>query len=89
MNKGRAVPALINPLKVDNEGRWVVLREGHYLSAKEGNNMVRDDLARFILEVGIIDTEVRVEPIDFPSNKFMRNETLRNRSILITRDDGR
>jgi len=89
MNKGRAVPALINPLKVDDEGRWVVLREGHYLSAKEGNNMVRDDLARFILEVGIIDTEVRVEPIDFPSNKFTRNETLRNRSILIIRDGGR
>jgi len=88
MNKGRAVSALINPLKVDNESGWVVLREGHYLSAKEGDNMVRDDLARFILEVGIIDTEVRVEPIDFPSNKFARNETLRNRSILIIRDGG-
>jgi hypothetical protein len=38
--------------------------------------MVRDDLDGLIPEVGVIDTEVRVEPLDLIRYELVGNETL-------------
>ena len=38
--------------------------EGEDFGAKEGNDVVRDDGRRFILEIGVVDAEVGVEPVD-------------------------
>ena len=38
--------------------------------------MVRYDLSRFILKVGVVDAEVGVEPLDLIGDKFTRNKSL-------------
>lgn len=76
MNECRAIAALVDLLQVDNKFRGIMFGVRHYLGAEEGNNVVGNDLAGFILEVGVVNTEVGVEPIDFASNEFTRNETL-------------
>lgn len=53
----------------------------HYLGAEQGDDMVGDDFMGFVLEVGIIDTEVRIEPVDFSSDEFARDEALRDSEI--------
>ncbi len=53
-----------------------MLRVGQYLGAEEGDDMVRYHLTRFILEVSVVDTEVRVEPVDFANDEFARNKAL-------------
>ena len=43
--------------------------------------MVRDDLDRLILEVGAIDTEVRIEPLDLIHYELVGNETLEEEQV--------
>jgi hypothetical protein len=38
--------------------------------------MIRDDLNRLVTEVGVIDPEVGVEPLDLMRDKLPRDETL-------------
>jgi hypothetical protein len=78
MNKRCAVAFLVEPLQVNNERSGVMLRICHNLGSKQGNDMIRDDLARFILEVGVVNAEVGVKPVDFACDEFARNEALHN-----------
>lgn len=55
MDKCRAIPVLINFLEVNDELARIMLGVGEYFRAEEGNDVVRDDLTRFILEVGVVD----------------------------------
>jgi hypothetical protein len=43
---------------------------------KEGDNMIRDDLDGFILEVGIIDAEVSIKPLNFVRDELSGDKTL-------------
>ena len=47
-----------------------------YLRAKEGNDMIRDDLNGLVTEVCVIDSEVSIEPLDFVRNELPRDESL-------------
>jgi hypothetical protein len=47
------------------------------LSAKEGDDMVRDDLDRLIPEVGVIDAKVGIKPLNFVRDELARDESLR------------
>jgi hypothetical protein len=47
------------------------------LSAKEGNDMVRDDLDRLIPKVGVIDAKVGIKPLNFVRDELARYESLR------------
>jgi len=38
--------------------------------------MIRNDLGRFMLEVCIVDTKIRVEPVNFSGDEFARDEAL-------------
>ena len=49
---------------------------GQNLCSKQGNDMIRYDLPRFILEVGIVDTEVWVEPMHLVGDEFAWDKTL-------------
>lgn len=79
MNERRAVALIVEPLQVNNELSRIMLRICHNLGSKQGNDMVRDDLARFILEVGIVNAEVGVKPVDFACDELAGNEALHNK----------
>jgi len=38
--------------------------------------MIRNDLSRFILEVSVVDAEVRVEPFDLVADEFAWDKAL-------------
>lgn len=44
--------------------------------------MVRDHLTRFILEIGVVDAEVRIKPIDFVRDELSRDEPLRSCHLI-------
>jgi len=46
------------------------------LGSKECDNVVRDDFARFTLEIGIVDAELGVKPVYFVRNELAGNKTL-------------
>lgn len=76
MDKCRAIPVLINFLEVNDELARIMLGVGEYFRAEEGNDVVRDDLTRFILEVGVVDAQVRVEPVDLVGDQLARDKAL-------------
>lgn len=80
MNEGGTISALIDLLQIDYKGRGVMLCVGQYLGAEEGDDMVRYHTTRFVLEIGVVDTEVRVKPVDFASDEFTRNKPLSGRN---------
>ena len=86
MDKGRAIAVLVDALEIDDELAWIVLGVGHDLRREEGNNMVRNDLAGFALEVRVVDAKVCVEPIDLASDEFAGNKALD--TVLAVRIDG-
>ena len=45
--------------------------------------MIRYDLSRFILEVGIVDAKVGVKPSHFIGDEFAWDETLENNQLII------
>jgi len=47
--------------------------------AKKGKNMVYDDIPRFVGEVGIVDAQTGIKPIDFILHELPRHETLASR----------
>ena len=49
--------------------------------------MVRDDLHRLILKIGIIDAKVTVEPSDLASDELTRDEALDKNNVNIVDSD--
>jgi hypothetical protein len=66
----------VDLFEVDHEFGWIMLGICQYFGAKEGDDVVRDDLDRLVPEVGVIDTEVRVKPLDLIRYELVGNETL-------------
>ena len=67
--------------ELDDKFGWIKLSICQHFGAKEGDNMVRDDLDRLIPEVGAIDTEVRIEPLDLIRYELVGNETLEEEQV--------
>jgi hypothetical protein len=59
-----------------------VLRVCKDLGSKERNNVVRDDFARFALEIGIVDAELGVKPVHFVRNELAGNKSLVGKMIF-------
>lgn len=76
MDEGGGVAALVDVLEIDYELRGVVLGVREHLGAVKRDNVVGDDLDGLCREVLIVDTEVRVEPVDFICDKFAWDEAL-------------
>ena len=53
-----------------------------YFRSEEANDMIRDDLNRFVSEVGVIDSEVSVEPLDLVCDELPRDEPLVRRDLV-------
>ena len=49
---------------------------GQNFCSKQGYDMIRYDLPRFILEVGVVDAEVGVEPSHLVGDEFAWDKTL-------------
>lgn len=71
-----AISIGVDLFELDDKFGWIMLGICQYFGAKEGDNMVRDDLDGLIPEVGVIDTEVRVKPLDLIHYELVGNETL-------------
>jgi hypothetical protein len=71
-----AISIGVDLFEVDNEFGRVMLGIRKHFGAKEGNDMVRDDLDGLVAEVGVIDTEVGVKPLDLVRYELAGNETL-------------
>ena len=53
-----------------------MLGKCEYFGTKEAKDMICDDLNRLVTEVGVIDAEVGVEPLDLMRYKLPRDEPL-------------
>jgi hypothetical protein len=71
-----AIPVLVNPLKVNNEFAGIVFGVREDFGSEESNDVVRDDFARFVLEISVVDAEVGVEPVDFVGDELSWNKAL-------------
>ena len=80
VNKRGAISIGVDLFELDDKFGWIMFGIGQHFGAKEGDDMVRDDLDGLILEVGVVDTEVRVEPLDFIRHELVGNETLEERA---------
>ena len=86
MDKSRTSPVLVDLLEIDNELAGVVLRVSEDLGAEERDNVVGDDLDRLGLEVGVVDAEVSVEPVDLVGYEFTGDKALNKvvrRSVMV------
>lgn len=90
VNECRTVLVIIDLLKVDNELAGIVLSICEDFGAKEGDDMIDDDLARFVGEVCVVDAETGVEPVNLTANKFLRDEALdaMGKSLALRADQG-
>ena len=62
MNERGAIAFLVNLFQVNNEGGRIMFGVGQDFCSEQGYDMVRYDLPRLILEVGVVYAEVGVEP---------------------------
>lgn len=76
MNERCAAPILVDFLKVDYEFAWIMFRICHDLGTKQCDYMIRNDLDGLVLEIGIIDTKTRIEPVNLARDEFARDEAL-------------
>lgn len=76
VDERRAVALLVDLLKVNDQRAWIVLGICEDFGSEQRNDVVRNDLARFVLEVRVIDPEVRVEPVDLVRDELTRDESL-------------
>jgi hypothetical protein len=83
VNKRGAISLGVDLFEVDDEFGWIMLGICQYFGAKEGDNMVRDDLDRLVPEVGVIDTEVCVKPLNLVHYERVGNETLEAKDELL------
>ena len=49
---------------------------GQNFCSKQGYDMIRYDFPRFILEVGVVDAEVGVEPLNLVGDEFAWDKPL-------------
>ena len=73
---------LLDLLEVDLELLHIFLGVCDYFGAIESNDVVADLVGRFIGKVGVIDTELVVEPGDLERYEFGWNEALESDSCF-------
>lgn len=76
MDESGAISFGVNLFEIDDELGRVMLSIRKHFGAKEGDDMVRNDLDGLVAEVGVIDTEVAVKPLDLVHYELAGNETL-------------
>jgi hypothetical protein len=76
VNKSCSISILVDLLEVDDELIEVVLRECNNLGTKERDDVIRYHRGGFILKVGIINAELKVEPVNLVLDQLARNESL-------------
>ena len=81
MDERCALALFVYPLEVDNEAARIMLGEGEDLGAEEGHDVVGDDVVRFGLEVGVVDAEAVVEPVDLVGDEFAGDKALDDNEI--------
>lgn len=79
MDKRGAISIGIDLFEVDDEFGRIMLGECKDFGAEEGEDMVRDDLDGLVPEVRVVDTEVRVKPLDLIRYEVARNEPLEDK----------
>ena len=77
MDKCSAIPILIDLFQVNDKLRRIMFGISQNFCSKQGYDMVRYDLSRFILEVGVVDAGVGIEPSHFVSDEFAWDKTLK------------
>lgn len=68
MDEGGSIALLVNFLEVDDKTFRIVLGVRQNLRAEQGNDVIGDDTPGFVLEIGIVDAKVGVEPVDLACN---------------------
>jgi hypothetical protein len=68
VNKSSAISFLVNLLEVDDEFIEIMLRVRENLGTKECKDVIRYHRWRFVLKVCVIDSELRVKPVDLVSD---------------------
>lgn len=53
-----------------------MLGVGEHFGAEEGDDVVGDDGGGFVGEIGVVDAEVIVEPVDLVLDEFAGDEAL-------------
>lgn len=56
MDERRAIALLVDSFEVDDQLARIMFGVRENLGSKEGDDVVRDDLAVFILEIRVVDT---------------------------------
>lgn len=76
MDERGTISIRVDLFEIDDEFGRIMLGKCKDFGTEEGEDMVRDDLDGLVPEVRVIDTEVRVKPLDFIHYEFARNEPL-------------
>lgn len=76
MDKGGAISFLVDALKIDDKLGGVVFGEREHFGAKERDDVIGYHRGRFVLEIRVVDAELRVEPVDLVGDQLARDETL-------------
>jgi hypothetical protein len=74
MNESSAIAVFMDPFEIDGKLAGVMLGVRKDFGAEEGNDMVTDNVARLIAEIGVVDAEIGIEPVYFIGDKFLRDE---------------
>ena len=76
MDEGGAISIGVDLFEVDDQFARVMFGVRKHFGAKEGDDMIRDDLDGLVTKVCVIDTEVRVKPLNLVHYELAGNETL-------------
>jgi hypothetical protein len=76
MNECRAISFVVDPLQIYDKPIRIVFRVRENFGAEESENMIYNDMSRFICEVCIVDAKTGVKPIDFIGHELARHKSL-------------
>lgn len=82
MNEHSTTGVLVDLFELDEELGRVMLGVCEELRTKESNDMISDDVGRFVLEVCVVDSKRVIEPSNFIRDEPTRYETLRVVTIV-------
>jgi glycine cleavage system aminomethyltransferase T len=73
---------VVNSLQINDKFSRIALGVRYDFRSEEGYNMVGYDLTRFLLEIGVVDAEVEVKPVNFARNEIVGYKALERRSTV-------
>jgi hypothetical protein len=74
MDERRAL--LVDFLKVNDKLARIMLGVRQDLRTEQSDDVIRNDASGLVLEVGVVNTEVSVEPVDLAGDELARNKAL-------------